>query len=125
MICKYFADDGTEFDDYDECNDYEHRQEFAAHITESKFWDEDGQYMTTQEWLKDPEDCDFMEVSDSEEAYHIQQFLQYVGICSPWRNWRVDNPTAGRYYYSREKDDWRNFDTDQCEILRILNIFEG
>lgn len=125
MICKYFADDGTEFNDYDECEDYERKQEFAVRITESKFWDEDGQYMTTQEWLQDPEDCDFMEVAEG-ESEDIHKFLREdAGICSPWDNWRYNNPATGRYYYSHKDDSWHNFDTDQCEILRILNIFEG
>lgn len=125
MICKYFAEDGTEFDDYDECEEYERRQEFAAHITESKFWNDEGQRMTIEEWIRDPECCDYMEISDNEEAEYIHQFLRHMGICSPWRDWRVNNPTVGRYYYSREKDDWRNFEADYSEALRILNIFEG
>lgn len=126
MHVVYFADDGTRFEDEDECELYELKQKLTAAITESLFFNEDGKYMTTEEWLTVPDRCDYMTVASNEEAELIYKYLrETVGLCHPWEDWRVDKPTAGRYYYSRNDDRWHNFDKEHAELLRILNIFEG
>lgn len=126
MRVVYFADDGTRFEDEDECELYELKQKLTTAITESLFFNEDGKYMTTEEWLADPECCDYMAVADNDEAELIYKYLrETVGLCHPWEDWRVDKPTAGRYYYCRKDDRWHNFETDYAEIIRVLNIFKG
>ena len=125
MHVVYFADDGTRFEDEDECEQYELKQKLTAAITESFFFNENGKYMTTEEWLADPECCDYMVVADNEEAELIYKYLrETIGLCHPWENWRVDKPTAGRYYYSHNDDRWHNFDEEHGELLRIMKIFE-
>lgn len=124
MICKYFADDGTEFDDYDECEAYEHRQKTINAVQLSRFWDEDRKPMTLERFIGEPEACDYMEIANDDEAARIKEFCRNdAGIMSPWAY--NEEPVPGRYYYSHSEDNWHNFDTDYNEILRILNIFEG
>lgn len=126
MHVVYFADDGTRFEDEDECEQYELKQKLTAAITESFFYDDNGKYMTTEEWLADPECCDYMVVADNEEAELIYKYLcETIGLCHPWEDWRVDKPTAGRYYYSHNDDRWHNFDEEHSELLRIMKILEG
>lgn len=126
MLCKYIADDGTEFEDYDECEEYERKQALSTQLTESKFWDMNGNRMTIANWLRDPEDCDFMEIANNQEAMLVYKYLREdVGLCHPWEQWRTDAPTKGRYYYCRKDESWHNFETDHAEIIRVLNIFEG
>lgn len=126
MHVVYFADDGTRFEDEDECELYELKQELTATITESLFFNGDGKYMSTEEWLADPECCDYMVVTDNDEAEFIYKYLrETVGLCHPWEDWGATKPTAGRYYYSHKDDRWHNFDEEHGEMLRILNIFEG
>ena len=126
MKVVYFADDGTRFEDEDECELYELKQKLTAAITESLFFNEDGEYMTIEEWLTDPECCDYMAVTDDDEAELIYKYLrETVGLCHPWESGRVNKPTAGRYYYSHKDDCWHNFDEEHDELLRIMKIFEG
>lgn len=126
MICKYFAEDGTEFDDYDECEAYEQRLTKWSKITESKFYNSDGKLMTTDEWLSSAEMCDYMEVATNEEAELIREYCtDVVGLYHPWPTWRVDNPTAGRYYYSHADEAWRNLDTEIAWLTQITKVFEG
>ena len=126
MHIAYFADDGTRFEDEDECEQYELKQKLTAAITESFFYNEDGKYMTTEEWLTDPECCDYMVVADDDEAELIYKYLrEEIGLCHPWEDWRISKPTAGRYYYSHKDDRWHDFDEEHNELLRIMKIFEG
>lgn len=126
MRIVFFADDGTRFEDEDECEQYELKHKLTAAITESFFYNFDGYYMTTEQWLADPESCDYMVVANDEEAELIYKYLrETVGLCHPWEDWRVDKPTAGRYYYSHNDDRWHNFDEEHGKLLRIMKILEG
>lgn len=128
MICQYIADDGTIFDDYDECEEYERKKNKWNKITESKFWDEDENPMTIDEWLDEAERCDYMEVASDEEAELIHEFLvDYQGLCHPWIDNRRNTirPTAGRYYYDHSDDDWHNLQTELDRINQIKKVFEG
>lgn len=126
MKVVYFADDGTRFEDEDECELYELKQELNAAITESLFFDEDGKYMTTEEWLTNPECCYYMKVVNDKEAKMIYKYLRDdVGLCHPWEGRHTSTPAAGRYYYNRKDYCWNNFETDYNEMLSILKIFEG
>lgn len=124
MICKYFADDGTEFDDYDECATYEHRQKTIHAVQLSRFWDENRKPMTLERFIEEPEACDFMEVANDDEAARIKEFCRNdAGIMAPWEY--NETPVHGRYYFSHNDDSWYCFDTNYNEMLRILNLFEG
>lgn len=124
MICKYFADDGTEFDDYDECETYERRQKTINTVQFSRFWNEYRKLMTLDQFIANPESCDYMEVANDDEAAIIKEFCyDDAGIMSPWGY--NETPTHGRYYFSHDNDNWYCFDTEYNEMLRILNVFEG
>lgn len=124
MICKYYADDGTEFKDYDECATYERRQKTINAVRLSRFWDENRKLMTLDEFIKDPEMCEYMEVATDNEASLIKTFCREdAGIMSPWDYHEI--PLHGRYYFSHGEDDWRCFDTALSELLEIEKIFEG
>lgn len=126
MHIVYFADDGTQFDDEDECLAYENKINKWSKITDSRFWDMMGTPMTIEEWLADPEPCDYMEVANNEEAALILEYLRSeVGLCHPWPDWRVDKPTAGRYYYSHSDDAWHCPDTELAKLTQIMKILEG
>ena len=125
MKVVYFADDGTRFEDEDECELYELKQKLTAAITESLFFNGDGKRMTTEQWLTDPECCDYMAIANNKEAELIYKYLrETIGLCYP-ENWRVDKPTSGRYYYNYNDEQWHNLDVEYGELLRILDIFEG
>lgn len=124
MICKYFANDGTEFNDYDECATYEYRQKTINTIQFSRFWDECRNPMTLEQFIANPEACDYMDIADDSEAALIKEFCRDdAGIMSPWEYNVI--PTQGRYYFSHNNDKWYCFDTEYNEMLRILNVFEG
>lgn len=124
MICKYFADDGTEFNDYDECETYERRQKTINGVQFSRFWDEKRKPMTLERFIKEPEACDYMEVANDDEAAQIKEFCRNdAGIMAPWDY--HETPVHGRYYYSPDKDEWVHFDTALSELLEIEKIFEG
>lgn len=124
MICKYFADDGTEFDDYDECEAYERRQKTINAVQFSRFWDENRKPMTLERFIEEPEACDYMEVANDDEAARIKEFCRNdAGIMAPWAY--NEAPVHGRYYYSHSEDDWLCFDADLSKLREIEKIFEG
>lgn len=126
MKVVYFADDGTRFEDEDECELYERKQTLLGQITQSCFFSGEGNYMTAEEWLANPECCDYMKVANDEEAEWIYRYLRDdIGLCHPWEDRRANPPAAGYYYYNRKDDRWHNFETDYNEMLRILHIFGG
>lgn len=128
MICQYIADDGTIFDDYDECEKYERKKNKWNNITESKFWDEDGNPMAIDEWFDEVERCDYMEVASDEEAELIHEFMAvYQGLYHPWTDNRRNTirPTAGRYYFSQNDENWHNLQTELDYINQIKKVFEG
>jgi hypothetical protein len=124
MICKYFADDGTEFNDYDECATYERRQKAISAVQLSRFWDGNCKPMTLDELIKEPEMCDYMEVANDAEASLIKEFFRDEAcLTAPWAY--RETPLPGRYYHSRDMDEWRCFDTDLSALREIEKIFEG
>ena len=122
MKILYIADDGTQFHDEDECLAYENRINKWSKITKSRFWDVMRVPMTVEQWLDDPENCDYMEVANDEEAALIQEYLRNeIGLCYPWPGY----PTAGRYYYSHDDDTWHRPDTELAMLTQIMETFEG
>lgn len=122
MKVVYFADDGTPFDDEDDCLIYERKQEATVRLTESHFWYRDGRPMSIQEFLNGKaECCDFMEIANNEEAETVHDFLTDEGIPSPWQDWRVDRPSAGQYYW--ENDEWYNLETEFARFRCIMDVF--
>lgn len=124
MICKYYADDGTEFDNYDDCETYERRQKTINAVRFSRFWDENRKLMTLDEFINEPEMCDYMEIGTDDEASLIKVFCREdAGIMAPWAY--NETPMYGRYYYSRDDDEWRCLDTDLSMLREIEKIFKG
>lgn len=125
MKILYIADDGTQFHDEDECLAYENRINKWSKITKSRFWDVMRVPMTIEQWLDDPENCDYMEVANDEEAVLIREYLRdVIGLCHPWPDYHV-TPTAGRYYYSHDDDEWHRPDTELAVLTQIMETFEG
>ena len=124
MICTYFADDGTEFDNYDECEAYERRMKTIYTVTLSRFWNENCVPMTLEEFIHEPEYCDYMEVANEREAAIIKEFCRNdVGIMAPWTY--QEHPMPGRYYYRHSDEEWHNLDEDMNGFKKILEVFEG
>lgn len=125
MKILYIADDGTQFHDEDECLAYENRINKWSKITKSRFWDVMRVPMTVEQWLDDPENCDYMEVANNEEAALILDYLRNeIGLCHPWPDLHVA-PTAGRYYYSHDDDAWHRPDAELAALTQIMETFEG
>ena len=125
MKILYIADDGTQFHDEDECLAYENRINKWSKITKSRFWDVMRVPMTVEQWLDDPENCDYMEVANDEEAALIREYLcDVIGLCHPWSDRHVA-PTAGRYYYSHDDDEWHRPDAELAALTQIMETFEG
>lgn len=125
MKILYIADDGTQFHDEDECLAYENRINKWSKITKSRFWDVMRVPMTIEQWLDDPETCDYMDVANDEEAALIREYLRdVIGLCHPWPDYHVA-PTAGRYYYSHDDDEWHRPDTELAMLTQIMETFEG
>lgn len=106
----YIADDGMEFEDYNEC---------VMHETITKHYDKVQAFSTDglNSFGTDFADCDFVIIEDAEQG---EQFAQWVsemyGYCVPKK--------VGKWYYNSDIEDW----VDYQEIVEIYqkckSIFE-
>lgn len=120
----YIADDGTQFNNYDECEEYEQLAPYQGKLDTTAFWNSNGLQMSANEFLHDPDECFYMEVCDDNEGRVIDDFLQnYVKTDVPWN---VDATTyVGRYYYSVKDYAWHSLDEELGALRTIMEVFEG
>ncbi len=113
-ITKYLADDGTEFEDKDECLDYERKQKLGD-LKGLKFYDSDFNELT----IDQAENCEqlisdayYIKCTDGNDLDNFKEVLdeEYCGWsgfdCAGWRN--VDR--EGLFFFDKDSDCWMSWD---------------
>lgn len=120
MKIQYVADDGTIFFDSEKCAAYEKSLK-ECNIKKSRFWTDNKRPMSIEEFYNNPRNCDFIEVAVGEEE-EISHIFDEEGVTDPWDGCRAK---PGRYYFSWEDEEWRNYEVVEEEYLRAKKIFQG
>ena len=119
-ITKYIADDGTEFEDEDECLDYE-RTENMRSIQGVKFFFENGKEITDYSNLEDLLDRSyFIKITDKNDFAKFEELLYDELGCSYWADgWGSLKGEKGLFYYDEDRDCWVSWDEEYDKLREI------
>lgn len=120
-ITKYLADDGKEFDDEDECLEYERRQK-AKDFYGFKCYDKNGNPLDFRKYLGDMDefawDVKCVKVDDIKGWNDFENFCK--DDCDVYFDNGLDDICEkGLYYYDEDHDYWENWE-HEYEKLRII-----
>lgn len=120
VITKYVAEDGTEFEDEDECLTYE-RTEGMKNLKGVKFFYENGQEITTYSSLEDLLDSSyFIKITDEKDFSKFEELLYDEVGCQYWADgWNSLRGEKGLFYYDENCDCWMSWD-EQYDKLREI-----
>lgn len=119
---KYVADDGVEFDDYYECQEYEQKMHFEEIAKDIVALDLCGEPVKD---ITKTDDIFFLFISSNEAANALNE-LESDGW--PWsgKDIRcVSCPQAGRFLYDTDIERWVNIDTTKELIKEAEYYFEA
>lgn len=123
MEIVYRADDGTEFNNEDDCMEYEEKRRLRGMKLTSRFWDRSRHPLLIEDLAGTVEHAYYAELATDEEAVFIDSYAyEKVGCC-------IFEDTcyakAGRYYYDSCHDTWKNIEELNKPYREMLTIFEG
>ncbi len=123
MEIIYIADDGTKFDNEDECLAHERKMRMRkANFAEN-----------IRLFNKDKEEFIFINGADYERAFFMEIFTdEAAAMLEEWVRdefgdyifYKTD-PTAGRFYYDESREDWVNVEELRQKYEDISAIFNG
>lgn len=119
-ITKYIADDGTEFEDEDECLDYE-RTEKMKTIKGVKFFFENGKEISDYENFEDLLDRTFfIRITDKDDFDKFEEMLyNEISYYYGTDGWRDLENEIGLFFYDKDLDRWMNWDKQYDKLLEI------
>lgn len=126
MKVVYIADDGTQFETEEACEEYEYANKMKGKFPTTRFFNRDGQEVP---FLATCEFCErlfYVEVNDMEEALLLNTWFNDCGMDSIWHHdyKRGRNVTLGRFFYDTEEDKWRNVEELYAAYQEVLDVFE-
>lgn len=123
MEIVYRADDGTEFNNEDDCTEYEERQRLRKIKLTSRFWDRSGHPLLIEDLAGTVEHAYYAELATDEEAVFIDSYAYEKVGCCIFED--TSYAKAGRYYYDSDYDKWKNIEELNKPYREMLAIFEG
>ena len=119
---SYIADDGTAFEDEDECLKYERTLMLKKYERDIHMWDSEFQHIP----ITDSQALDkvYYLTCDTAEAVEIMHnWFEYMGYSSPFEGDKRFAEMAGHHYYYQDNDEWYEAD-DLIEKARgMMKIF--
>ena len=120
MRIVFIANDGRQFDNQWECENYEEQQKIASYNLKSRFFDENRHLMDITDLARCVERGWYMEIASMEEAKLIAKYAEEsVGIVL-----FEDKPQVGRFYFNDETDHWTPIEALYDAYINVLNVFE-
>lgn len=114
----YIANDGTEFDNEEECYAYEHQFDDIIN-SDVKFWDLQRRPLDKSDIENCLETCCVMYIPNQEIAKIVNGTFKYFGIETPWSDEISDSDfDIGYFYYER---GWVNIDKEIASLNEIIN----
>lgn len=109
-IITYEANDGTLFNDEDECLYYEKTKEWEKYKSKIKFFDYKKNLLETSFKEFNSGSVFFISVFDDESAEFLA--TQELDCSSPFDKWNKLTTVAGMYWYDENRDKWVNLDEE-------------
>ena len=124
MKIIYIADDGTKFDDEDECLAHERKirmrkANFAENIRLFSRDKEEFIFIDGDDY----ERAFFMEILTDEAAAMLEEWVREEYNSYMFNNKTI--PTAGRFYFDETNDEWVNVEELRQKYEDINAIFNG
>ena len=124
MEIIYIADDGTKFDDEDECLAHERKirmrkANFAENIRLFSGDKEEFIFIDGDDY----ERAFFMEILTDEAAAMLEEWVREEYNSYMFNNKTI--PTAGRFYFDETNDEWVNVEELRQKYESINAIFNG
>lgn len=117
MKTIYRADDGTEFEEEEECRDYERQQKLMASPFKSHLYVLNGTEISLNELRKYIGDIYFLDIVSVEDWKTLYELMyNEFGYSVPLY--------CGKWYYDTKRDEWCNFQTLEHKYQDIKKIFE-
>ena len=119
-VTKYIANDGKEFEDEDECLDYERTSTMKA-IKGVKFFSEDGKEITNYSSLEDLLDLSyFIKITDKDDFDKFEELLYDELGCSYWADgWDSLKDEKGLFFYDEDRDSWISWEAEYDKLREI------
>ena len=115
----YIADDGAEFEDEDECLDYERAMKFDSIEKDITFWDEHFRKLS----IDNPELADdaFYVKVDTEKAYDwFNNYLYEEGFTTLADCITPRPKLTGLYFYDSKNDVWKQLEGELDTLYWIV-----
>lgn len=119
---RYIADDGTEFDDYEECVDYEKKLEMDELKEEVIALDKDGKPVDD---FRDVDEIFYLCISSNDAAHQLDDLWDTGWPWSSDSTRCVAFPKAGRFLYDIDADRWIDIDDIKEKIKEAEYYIEG
>jgi len=121
MKCVWFADDGTQFTDEYECEEYERNLKYKNIAPTTRFFDCNGREVPFRPTAEYCERLYYIEVSNKEETPALTQWFDEMGYDSPWD---TTNEVMGRWFFDTYNNKWRNINELYDAYKEVLDVFE-
>lgn len=119
---SYIADDGTTFEDEDECIDYERGLMLKKYEHDIHMWDCEFQPIPITDSQALDKVC-YLTCDTAEAVEVMHNWFEYLGFSSPFEGDESFYAMAGRQYYYMDNDQWYEAD-DLIEKARgMMKIF--
>lgn len=119
---SYIADDGTTFEDEDECLEYERTLMLKKYEHDIHMWDNEFQPIP----ITDPKALDkiYYLTCDTAEAVEVMNnWFEYMGYSSPFEGGNSFAEMAGCHYYWQDNDKWYEADNLIEKVSGMMKIF--
>lgn len=118
MRCFYEADDGTVFDSYDECEEYEEEMRINNLMTSDlKMWDEHGCPIDKFE------ECFYMIANTEQAVQWMRETARYYGCETPEDDCCEEVVFGHLYYYDNDGWKWHDVDVELEELQKMKEKF--
>lgn len=121
-IIKFIADDGKEFDDENECEEYELLLEGKKVTNALHFYDNNHnpiRYNTKFDFGE----VMYVEVLTGTASSFLRRLCDYQGFMCPCVDEYGYNLT-GRFFYDDYKNEWKSLEKEQRNLDMIAEVFE-
>ena len=122
----YVAIDGREFEDEQECVDYEKSLKLNNLCRSATFLNVEFQIMDIKKTL-DPQQVFYIYVNNDDDKEYINEYFNNECCSSPFSTdygQYVDlSDYSGWFYFNTEKDEWQHFETEKKVFEDMENNF--
>lgn len=119
---SYVADDGTVFEDEDDCIDYERGLMLKKYEHDIHMWDDNFQLIPITDSLA-LDKVYYLTCDTAEAAAVMHEWFEDMGYSSPLDGHVDYNYAAGRHYYYQDNDCWYEADDLIEKVRRMMKIF--